>query len=227
MEKLSELLGAELAPVAAIAFVFVGYVMVTIDRTRATSPSRDDYQVGLKLVLFGLLLAGVQLLASGVSGFLGFALSGFKGGSTVAKMTIPPIIVGGLTMLGIEKGLLPRTNRGLFRQAERYFLGAVGASFGAIAILQLDLMLTNLFVDGSWGTHRRAPRWRRGRWRDRPLRGYAVRRPRRLDHAAAARGTARAAAAAADDAAAADPAARRLRSAAHRRQPLRPALGTL
>jgi hypothetical protein len=77
LEKLTELGGADVGPLVAIAFVLLGYLVITIDRTRVTSPSRDDTQVGLKLVLYGLVIAGALMVAHGVAMFVGFALGGF------------------------------------------------------------------------------------------------------------------------------------------------------
>ena len=150
MEKLMELFGTELAPVAAIGFVLVGYLVITIDRSRLTSPSKDDTQVGLKLVLYGLLIAGVQLAAQGIAMFIGFALGGFKGGGGPAKVAMPPIIVGALVVLVIAKALLPRTNTHAHRQCERFMLGALAIQFGVMAIVAVDLMLTGLFTDDEW-----------------------------------------------------------------------------
>jgi len=65
---------------ALAAFLFVGaaYFIITLDRQRANSPSKDDTQVGLKLVLYGLMLAGISLAVAGVTGFLAFVFSGAK-----------------------------------------------------------------------------------------------------------------------------------------------------
>ena len=66
MDKLMEMIGTVLGPVAAIGFVLAGYLVITIDRGRVNSPSKDDNQVGLKLVLFGLVIAGIQMAVGGV-----------------------------------------------------------------------------------------------------------------------------------------------------------------
>ena len=152
MDKLMEMLGTELGPVAAIGFVLVGYLVITIDRSRISSPSKDDNQVGLKLVLFGLVIAGVQLASSGVAMFLGYALGGFKGGASPVKVALPPMIIGTLIVLGVTRSLMPRTNTNTYRQCERFMLGAVGLEYGVTAIMAANLMLTGLFTDGPW-TH--------------------------------------------------------------------------
>ena len=81
---------------ALAAFIFVGaaYFIITLDRQRPNSPSKDDTQVGIKLVLFGLILAGISLATQGATGFLAFVFSGAKGGSGPIRAAFPPILVG-------------------------------------------------------------------------------------------------------------------------------------
>lgn len=145
MEKFTDLLAPEIAPIFAIVFVAVGYLVISL-----RGMAKDDTQVGLKLVLFGLLLACIQLAARGASNFLGFALGGFKGGSAVAKESIPPIMVGGVIGFVIAKLLLVRTNYASQRQIERFFLGTVGAAYGAGAIVVVNDTLTAVFTDAAW-----------------------------------------------------------------------------
>ena len=92
MEFLREGLGATLpavigpaAPFIALTFVVASYFMITLDRSRANSPSKDDTQVGIKLVLHGLILAAVILAAAGLDLLAAYVLSGFKGGSGPIK----------------------------------------------------------------------------------------------------------------------------------------------
>ena len=60
---------------------------MALDRRRDGSPSRDDGQIGLKLVLFGVLATAVIVTAAGTQQLLAFVLGGFKGGW--AKMRGP------------------------------------------------------------------------------------------------------------------------------------------
>jgi len=145
MDKLTDLLAPEIAPLFAVVFVAVGYLVISL-----RGMAKDDPQVGLKLVLFGLLLACIQLAARGASDFLGFALGGFKGGSTVAKEAIPPIMVGGVVGWVIAKLLIVRTNYATHRQIERFFLGTIGVAYGAAAIVVVDGTLTAVFTDAAW-----------------------------------------------------------------------------
>src|SRR5688572_1610458 len=67
------------AIITALLFVAASYFVITIDRTRANSPSKDDTQVGIKLVLWALIIAGIGFAASGLIDIVAVALSGFKG----------------------------------------------------------------------------------------------------------------------------------------------------
>jgi len=139
-----------LGAVAAIGFVAAAYLFVTIDRHRADSPSKDDKQVGLKLVLFGLVLAGVHYAAGGVTGVLAYILGGAKGGSGPMRAAIPSIVVGGAVVFAVYKVLLPRTNAAVQRQAERFMLGLLGLEYSVLAILGIHGFLTALFLDYGW-----------------------------------------------------------------------------
>jgi len=62
-----------------IGFVFFAYLFVTLDRKRENSPAKDDTQVGIKIVLYALALAGIQIAATGVDGLLTYVLGGWTG----------------------------------------------------------------------------------------------------------------------------------------------------
>ena len=137
---------------ALAAFIFVGaaYFIITLDRQRATSPSKDDTQVGLKLVLYGLILAGISLAAQGAIGFLAYVFSGAKGGSGPIRMAFPPMLVGVAVVFAVAKVMLPRTNATTQRQPERYLLGALGLQYGVFAILGISGVLNGIFLEYPW-----------------------------------------------------------------------------
>jgi len=147
LEKLPSLIGA----FAAVLFVGAAYFLLTLDRARANSLSKDDTQAGLKIVLFGVVLAGVIMAAGGTDQLLTYVFGGFKGGSGPIKMAIPPIVVGALTVLIVLKVVLPRTNAATQRQAERYFLGALAIEFAVFGLANLQGFLSGLFTDMPWG----------------------------------------------------------------------------
>jgi hypothetical protein len=134
----------------AAGFVAGAYFILTLDRQRANSPSKDDTQVGIKLVLFGLLIAGISLAAGGLHGLLAYALGGFKGGSGPIKGALPPILVGAGVAAAVALALLPRTNQATYRQAERFALGLLGVFFGIQMIDSINQVLTNLFTSQPW-----------------------------------------------------------------------------
>ncbi len=137
---------------ALAAFIFVGaaYFIITLDRQRATSPSKDDTQVGLKLVLYGLILAGVSLAVAGATNFLAFVFSGAKGGSLPIRAAFPPILVGIGVVAVVAKVLLPRTNAATQRQPERYLLGSLALQYGVFAILGISGVLNGIFLEYPW-----------------------------------------------------------------------------
>ncbi|HEU0033060.1 MAG TPA: hypothetical protein VFQ53_20650 [Kofleriaceae bacterium] len=138
-------------PVAvAIGFVAFSYFIITLDRQRATSPSKDDTQVGIKLVLYGLVIAGVGLAASGLDQLLGYMLGGFKGGSMPIRFALPSIIVGAVVVLIMWLVLMPKTNAATHRQPERYALGLLALVYGALAIAGINQVLTGVFTEASW-----------------------------------------------------------------------------
>lgn len=154
MELLGALGGKEvfaiLGTVAAIVFVGAGYFFISLDRQRETSPSKDDTQVGLKLVLYGLVLAGISIAAGGVTTLLSFIFGGFKGGSLPIRQALPTIIVGALVVVVIAKAMLPRTNAATHKQPERYLLGALGIQYGVVAIIAVNGLLSGLFLEAPW-----------------------------------------------------------------------------
>ncbi len=141
----------QLIPIA-IAVVFIGasYFVITLDRQRANSPSKDDTQVGIKLVIWAFIIAGVGLAAAGVDSILGFALGGFKGGSMAIRAALAPIIVGAGTVVVFGLIFLGKTNNATMKQPERYALGLMGFAYGIQALFELTQVINGVFVSASW-----------------------------------------------------------------------------
>src|SRR5262245_7286064 len=99
MSLLPQLLQLANLASAGVLFVVAAYLFVSIDRRRASSTTKDDNQIGIKLVLFALTMVGIGLAAGGVQSVLGYALSGFKGGGAPLKQFLPPVIVGAVVIL--------------------------------------------------------------------------------------------------------------------------------
>lgn len=138
-------------PIAvAAAFVPVAYFIITLDRTRANSPSKDDTQVGIKLVIWAFIIAGLGLAANGVDGILSFVLGGFKGGSIMIRAALGPIVVGAGVVVLFGIVFLGKTNNGTQKQVERYALGTIGFLYGIQALYELTQVISGVFVSASW-----------------------------------------------------------------------------
>jgi hypothetical protein len=143
-------LGDVLAPFAAILFVVAAYFFITLDRQRANSPNKDDTQVGIKLVLYSLIIVAIGLVAGGLGQLLAYILGGAKGGSGPVRAAMPPIIVGAVGIAAIATQLLPRTNSATYKQGERFALGFLGVQYGAGALIALNDVVTGLFTSAGW-----------------------------------------------------------------------------
>jgi hypothetical protein len=138
------------APFVALLFVVFGYFMVTLDRARDGSLSKDDGQVGVKLVLHSFILMGIMMAAGGVTTLVHYVFSGFKGGSGPIKQSIPSIAIGAVAVVVASKAFLTRTNNGTHRQIERFMLGALALVYLGMALMMLDLFVTGLINDMPW-----------------------------------------------------------------------------
>jgi len=150
MGELLQLLPSIEALALAGGFVVFAYLVITLDRRRETSPSKDDTQVGIKLVLYGLALAGILIAATGVEGLLSYVLGGFKGGAGPIKGALPPILVGGAAAVAMLTMMIPRTNSKVAPQAERFAVGVLGLVYGSLAIGQTTAFLGGLFNSFPW-----------------------------------------------------------------------------
>jgi hypothetical protein len=136
--------------VLAPAFVVAGYLAILLDRRRDGSASKDDRQVGLKLVFYALALAGLAITATGAFVLLSYVLSGFKGGTDPIKRALAHLISGGAVFAGTVLVLLPATNTKDFPQVERFAIGTVGTIAGLGAVMALNGFVTGLFTGEGW-----------------------------------------------------------------------------
>jgi len=142
----------QVIPIAvAVTFIGASYFIITIDRTRENSPSKEDTQVGIKLVLWAFIIAGIGLAAAGLNSILSFALGGFKGGSMMIRAALAPIVVGAGTVVMFGLVLLPKTNNATMKQPERYAFGVIGFVYGIQALFELTQVINGVFVSASWG----------------------------------------------------------------------------
>ncbi|HEY4177444.1 MAG TPA: hypothetical protein VGM90_11445 [Kofleriaceae bacterium] len=139
-----------LAIAQAIAFVAGAYFFIQWDKNRTGSANKDDTQVGLKLVLFAIILASISILTGGVEHLLGFILGGFKGGSMPVRASLPPIIVGGGAVFVVLKMLLPRTNHAEYPQSARFTVGWLALTYGVASVIHVYGFLMGLFTGAEW-----------------------------------------------------------------------------
>jgi hypothetical protein len=136
----------------AVGYAFLALILITLDRFRATSASKDDTQVELKVLLYGLALMSLAIAADGVSTLVAAVTSGFKGGGDSVKVALAPIAVGVGAFAGIGLALLPRTNASTMRAAEALALLSAGLFYGASAIASAYGFLNNLVMSGPWAS---------------------------------------------------------------------------
>jgi hypothetical protein len=137
---------------AAVGYAFFALIVITLDRFRATSASKDDTQVELKILLYALALLGLFIAADGAGGLLATIASGFKGGGDAIKLALPPIVVGVGVLAAIVFLFLPRTNAGTVRTAEALALFTLGLYFGVSAIINAYGFITSVVMSGPWAT---------------------------------------------------------------------------
>ncbi|MCA9677416.1 MAG: hypothetical protein KC464_20500, partial [Myxococcales bacterium] len=144
--------GAETAVAGAllVGFVAAGYALITIDRRRDGSTSRDDGQVGLKLALWGVIVAGVVMAAGGLGDLLAFVLGGFKGGWAGVRGSIATLAAGVGPAAAVWVMFLPRTNGNEKPQVERMALGLIGVIAAVGLFVGLDAFLSSLLAAGEW-----------------------------------------------------------------------------
>ncbi|MBK9031782.1 MAG: hypothetical protein IPL61_10735 [Myxococcales bacterium] len=132
-------------------FIVLGYLFILLDR-REDRPSKDDKQIGTKLVAWQLILIGALLALMGVFMLLQFILGGFKSPGPSIKAAITPLVVGAATVAGFALGILPRTNNSTHSQIERFAMGALGFVAGLAAIGAFYMLVGSLVNGEKWNS---------------------------------------------------------------------------
>lgn len=140
-----------MAPLALAPFAWIAlaYFFVLLDR-RDDRPSKDDKQVGSKLVLWFLILIGVGLALVGVEQILEFILGGFKGGFAMIKSPLVMLVTGAAVAAAFALVFLPRTNNGTHSQVERYAVGTLALLGGLATIAGLYGLIDALIFGKGW-----------------------------------------------------------------------------
>ena len=135
---------------ASFAVLLLGYFYIFWDRRKDTSPNQGDGQVGIKLVLYTLLLVSLGLAVGAIESILGYILAagknhdGLKGAGPL-KMGIASLVAGGVGVAAIMFACLPLTNVREYPQVERFAVGAVALIAGLATVLGLQETLQNFF----------------------------------------------------------------------------------
>jgi hypothetical protein len=141
--------------VGVIAFAAAAYFYLVWDKSRADSPSKGDGQLGLKVVVYSLLLVALGLAVSGLTDVLVFLLSGAKNKLQI-KEGLGHLLSGGALFTAVFLLLLPRTNTKEFPKTERFALGYIALLAGIGAFMAFDGLLSGLFSSAPWKTQNAA-----------------------------------------------------------------------
>jgi hypothetical protein len=159
MEERADKADALMAMVPTIAsiaivpiFVFTFYFIVIFWDRRENRPSKDDAQLGTKLVLWGFILGGITGVLFGADQLITFVFSGFKGGFGAIKGALSGIVSGAVIAGAFGILFLPRTNNATQPQVERYAMGILGLGTGLAAIAALSALIQSVFFAKGWRT---------------------------------------------------------------------------
>ena len=136
----------------APAFVILGYWFLTFWDRREDRASKDDKQLGTKLVLWGFILGGVVGVLGGADQLITFVFSGFKGGFGAIKGALSGIVSGAVVAGAFGMLFLPRTNNATQPQIERFAMGLLGLGTGLAAIAALSGLIQSVFFAKGWRT---------------------------------------------------------------------------
>jgi len=131
------------------SFVFLGYLFFLLDR-RDERPSKDDKQMGSKLVVWAFILAGISLVLGGANTLVSFILGGFKGGFGAIKGSLATIVSGGVVAAAFALMFLPRTNNNTQPQTERFAMGVLALGTGLAAVMAFSGLIRALFFGEGW-----------------------------------------------------------------------------
>lgn len=136
----------------APAFLAFAYFFLVWDARKADSPNKDDGQIGLKVVLYFLVIIGVGFAAGGVALLLNYALSGAKTGTPALKQALAGIIAGVVPIFAVAVVLLPRTNYRQYTRAARLAYGYLAALGGFMSLMSLQGLVSQLIMSAPWAT---------------------------------------------------------------------------
>ncbi len=125
------------------------YFFLFWERRGDDSPNKDDTQVGLKLLVYMMMIFGLALAAGGLTRVLYYLLGGAKP-SIIIKGALGTLITGVAMFAAMYWWFFPRTNAGQYTKIERFAVGWVAGVAGVITILALESLLSGLFTGLAW-----------------------------------------------------------------------------
>ena len=133
----------------ALSFFVGAYFFAVWDARR--EGAEVDGQIGLKLVLYTLIIGALGVAVGGADTLLHYMVSGAKTGTPAIKAGVAGLAAGGLVLAGLVMMMLPRTNNGDHPKILRMTLGYVAAISGSAAIIFFSLFVTSMIMGGgSW-----------------------------------------------------------------------------
>ncbi|MCP4448787.1 MAG: hypothetical protein GY811_26155 [Myxococcales bacterium] len=146
MDELMTQASSGIGVTLALSFFVGAYFFAVWDARR--EGAAEDGQVGLKLVLYTLILGTLGVAVGGVDTLLHFMLSGAETGTPAIKAGVAGIAAGGLILAGLVMVMLPRTNTKDNPKAFRMTLGFVAVIAGSAAIVYFSLFVTSMIMGG-------------------------------------------------------------------------------
>jgi len=133
-------------------YAFAAYFFSFWDSRRPESPTADDSQILLKVVLCSLLLVGIAIATSGVITLLHYLLSGAKTGTPEIKKGLAGLIAGALPILAVLFMFLPRTNHQEHDKAVKFMFGFLATAGGTAGFMSFLAIVEALILSAGWQT---------------------------------------------------------------------------
>ncbi len=145
MSVASSGIGASLA----LTFFVGAYFFAVWDSRR--EDAGDDSQIGIKVVLFTLMIGALGIAMGGANTLLHYLLSGAKTGTPAIKAGLAGLVAGGIVLAALVLTMLPRTNSSEHTKILRLALGFIAAIAGSAAIIFFaDFVRSMIMGGGTW-----------------------------------------------------------------------------
>ncbi len=146
MGELMALASTGMGVTLALSFFVGAYFFAVWDSRR--EGAEPDGQIGLKLVLYTLIIGALGVAVGGVDTLMHYLVSGAKTKTPGLKAGISGLAAGGLILAGLVMMMLPRTNTSEHPKVLRMTLGYVAAISGSAAIVFFYLFVSSMIMGG-------------------------------------------------------------------------------